>query len=157
MKHFFAGYGIATIIAAIVAWLYAALFWPSDACLQQQAGYQAVVTTQTALLQRKTDLLDMERGRLAVLQAAHAALQQELAVRMAQSVVIPEPKAIPVSQLEPIDQLAARMAPVEAKVKEVAQDNHEFIPAGLRDYWSKVKANPSLAEQLVGKFVTRGK
>lgn len=117
MKHFLTGYWIATLVAVVVAFL----FWPSDPCLQQHAGYQAVVTSQTKLLQTQIDLLAKERARAGLLQAAHTALQQEFAIRLAQSVVIPEPKAMLVSQLEPIESLAARQTPVDKAVKELAK------------------------------------
>lgn len=86
-------------------------------------------------------LLAKERARAGLLQAAHTALQQEFAIRLAQSVVIPEPKAMLVSQLEPIEQLAARLAPVEKAIKQQATDNHEFIPAAFRSYWGQVLAS----------------
>lgn len=102
------------------------LWWlSSDTCLQQQAGYNVVVTTQTNLLQTQIDLLAKEKARAGLLQAAHTALQQEFASTLAAKVgkiddVMEGPEAIAV--------LAKRLAPVEAAVKEVAKQEGGFLP-----------------------------
>lgn len=141
MKDFLAGLIGGTIGMFLAIFLYVWLGNNDETpCLQQQAGYQVALTSQTKLLTTQIDLLAKERARAGLLQASHTALQQEFAIRLAQQVVIPEPKAMLVSQLEPIEDLAARMAPVEAAVKQQATDNHEFIPAAFRSYWGKVLA-----------------
>lgn len=136
MKHF-----LLCLSLVALGMLIAKILWPSDdSCLQQQAGYQAVVRTQADLLQTQIDLLAKEKARAGLLQAAHTALQQEFASTLAAKVgKIDDVMAIKVdTEVASITNLAAHIAPVERAIKQEATDTHEFVPAAFRSYWGKV-------------------
>lgn len=144
MKHFLAGCGIATTFILMAVFLFWLLPHADDPCLQQQAGYQAVVTTQTNLLQTQIDLLAKEKARAGLLQAAHTALQEEFAGMLAARVgkfddVMEGPEAIAI--------LAKRLAPVEAAVKKVAE-----VEGGWADIpWVKELRNSAKMAGVRGK------
>lgn len=115
----FLDFSMGAIMGAAVVCIAVSLLPHTDnPCLQQQAGYQVALTSQTRLLTTQVDLLAKEKARAGLLQAAHTALQEEFSVMLASRVgkiddVMEGPEAIAV--------LAQRLAPVEKAVKKVAE------------------------------------
>ncbi len=125
-------------IGALLAWAHSDNL--AEQCqtfaAEEQAGYRIVLATQRVSFEEQLRVSEQRKLAMEV-RAIHSlaalkSLQQEFGALVGARVVIPEPKAILVSQLEPIEQLAARMAPVEAAVKEVAKQEGGFIPSALR-------------------------
>lgn len=135
MKHFLTGYMLATLVAIIGIWLF--LLGPYDPCLQQQAGYQAVIAEYDKT-QELYELRLAQQDEILLYGLARVATSQEQREEFRRLVALAQAKA---TKAETIEQLAKRLAPVEAAVKEVASDNHEFIPAAFRSYWGQVMAH----------------
>ena len=92
--------------------------------------------------------LERQAAQWEAKQAAHrlAKTQRELGAQLALKVgkiddlySIPQPKMSKIdTEVESITARARTLTPMEAKVKQEAAANHEFIPAAFRSYYGKV-------------------
>ena len=120
MKHLLSG-AIGAMIMALVMWL--TMGEQSD-CRSIQASYER---TQALYEQRIAQQDDLIQYALARISLGHAQQKTLLLSRVALQ-----------KKPQTIEQLAAKVAPIERAIKQEATDNHEFIPAALRGYWGKV-------------------